>query len=90
MNLTRLLVVLSLALPVSFAAASSPAKPPGDLLVVLNKSDHTASLIALPMNDVVATLPTGQGPHEVASRPTGGQRWSRTTAYAGPRGTPSP
>ncbi len=36
-----------------------------DTLVVLNKSDATASLIDLDRGSAVATLPTGQGPHEV-------------------------
>jgi YVTN family beta-propeller protein len=36
-----------------------------DTLVVLNKSDATASLIDLTRGEVVATLPTGQAPHEV-------------------------
>ncbi|HWP83333.1 MAG TPA: cytochrome D1 domain-containing protein [Bacteroidota bacterium] len=40
-------------------------------LVVLNKSDHTASLIALPRGETIAVLPTGHGPHEVAVSPNG-------------------
>lgn len=40
-------------------------------LVVLNKSDHTASLIDLPSRKVVATIATGIGPHEVAVSPDG-------------------
>jgi YVTN family beta-propeller protein len=36
-----------------------------DTLVVLNKSDATASLIDLARGEAVATLPTGQAPHEV-------------------------
>src|SRR5688572_31781604 len=36
-----------------------------DTLVVLNKSDATASLIDLGRGSAVATLPTGLGPHEV-------------------------
>lgn len=48
-----------------FAAAASAAAPVGTLLV-LNKSDDTVSFIDLASNEVRATLPTGDGPHEVA------------------------
>jgi YVTN family beta-propeller protein len=40
-------------------------------LVVLNKSDATASLIDVRTGTVVTTLPTGQGPHEAAAAPDG-------------------
>lgn len=40
-------------------------------LVVLNKAEATASLIDLSSGEVVATLPTGEGPHEVAVSPEG-------------------
>lgn len=40
-------------------------------LVVLNKAEATASLIDLDSGRVVATLPTGQGPHEAAASPDG-------------------
>ena len=43
----------------------------GGTLVVLNKSEATASLIDLEAGNVVATLPTGEGPHEVAVSPDG-------------------
>ncbi len=33
-------------------------------LVVLNKSDDTATLISLQTGEVIATIPTGTGPHE--------------------------
>jgi YVTN family beta-propeller protein len=39
----------------------------GDTLVVLNKAEATASLIDLKSGAVVATIPTGQGPHEAAA-----------------------
>jgi YVTN family beta-propeller protein len=38
-------------------------------LVIANKSDHTVSLVALPSGEVQATLPTGNGPHEVVVSP---------------------
>ncbi len=40
-------------------------------LVVLNKAEATASLIDLESGAVVATLPTGNGPHEAATSPDG-------------------
>lgn len=40
-------------------------------LIVLNKSDHTASLISLPSGETIAVLPTGNSPHEVAVSPDG-------------------
>jgi YVTN family beta-propeller protein len=43
----------------------------GDTLVVLNKAEATASLIDLKTGAVVATIPTGEGPHEAAASPDG-------------------
>ncbi len=40
-------------------------------LVVLNKAEATASLIDLDTGKVKKTLPTGDGPHEVAVSPDG-------------------
>lgn len=40
-------------------------------LVVLNKSEATASLIDLVTGEVAATVPTGAGPHEAAVSPDG-------------------
>lgn len=40
-------------------------------LVVLNKSDNTASLINLQTKETGAVIPTGNGPHEVAVSPDG-------------------
>lgn len=40
-------------------------------LIVLNKAEATASLIDLGTHEVVATVPTGSGPHEVAVSPDG-------------------
>ncbi|MEM7481713.1 MAG: hypothetical protein AAF481_11110 [Acidobacteriota bacterium] len=61
----RLILCLALwgiALPVS-----------GATLVVANKSEATVSLVDLKSRQVVATLPTGDGPHEVAISPDGTQ-----------------
>lgn len=50
--------------------AAAAAEPAGTLLV-LNKSDDTVSLVDLETKDIRATLPTGDGPHEVAVSPDG-------------------
>lgn len=52
-------------LSVVVAVAANAAAPSGTLLV-LNKSDDTVSFIDLASSEVKATLPTGDGPHEVA------------------------
>jgi YVTN family beta-propeller protein len=53
--------------------ASPPAHagPGNGTLIVLNKAEATASLIDLASGEVAATLPTGEGPHEVAVAPNG-------------------
>lgn len=48
-------------------------------LIVLNKSDDTADLIDLGTGQSIATLPTGDGPHEVAVSPDG--RYAVVTNY---------
>lgn len=48
-------------------------------LVVANKAEATVSLIDLEHGDVVATLPTGEGPHEVGISPDG--RFALVTNY---------
>ena len=54
------LLVLALAVPAG-----------AETLVVLNKSEATASLIDLASGTVRATLPTDHGPHEAAVSPDG-------------------
>lgn len=49
--------------------AASPV--PAATLVVANKAEATVSLIDLGPGEVVATLPTGVGPHEVGISPDG-------------------
>lgn len=51
-------------------AFNSTVKSDGTLLV-LNKSDNTASLIDRATGKEIATIPTGVGPHEVAVSPNG-------------------
>lgn len=59
-SLTVVVLAVSLTLPVH-----------AETLVVLNKSDATASLIDLASGVVRATLPTDHGPHEAAVSPDG-------------------
>lgn len=57
-------------LVVVLASAARGAEPAGTL-VVLNKSAATATFLDLPKGKVVATVPTGDGPHEAAASPNG-------------------
>jgi YVTN family beta-propeller protein len=59
--------VLRAALLVMTTASIATA----DVLIVLNKSDHDAALVDPAGRKVVARLPTGKGPHEVAVSPDG-------------------
>jgi len=59
----------------------SPAPGLTGTLVVLNKSGHDASFIDLASGEIVATLPTGQGPHELLITDDG--RWAVGTDYSG-------
>jgi DNA-binding beta-propeller fold protein YncE len=52
---------------------------PAATLVVANKAEATLSLVDLAGGEVVATLPTGQGPHEVGISPDG--RFALVTDY---------
>jgi YVTN family beta-propeller protein len=54
-----------------FLATAAAAAGAAGTLVVLNKSDDTASLLELPGGEIRATLPTGHGPHEVVVSPDG-------------------
>lgn len=70
--LTAFLCVLGLAgaaLQGSEAEAARAAGQP--TLIVLNKSEATASLIELESGKIVKTLPVGKGPHEAATSPDG-------------------
>lgn len=59
--------ILLTCLPLALAALPAGAAT----LVVANKAEATVSLIDLDTGKVAATLPTGQGPHEVAVSPSG-------------------
>lgn len=81
---TFLGLTLSVApLPLIAQAAIPDTPAPGltGTLVVLNKSGHDASFIDLASGQIVATLPTGQGPHELLITEDG--RWAVGTDYSG-------
>lgn len=61
-------LLLACALVIARAAGSPAAD---GTLVVLNKAEATASLVDLATGTVVATLATGEGPHEAAVSPDG-------------------
>lgn len=64
--MTALRVTLWLA---AMAAAIAPAG--AETLLVAGKADHTLYLVDLPSLETRATLPTGEGPHEIAVSPDG-------------------
>ena len=65
-------------------AASAGASPSGTVIVA-NMGDNTATLLDVATKRVVATLPTGNGAHEVAVSHDG--RWAVVSNY-GVRGAP--
>lgn len=65
-SLATLRTLLALALLLALAPAA-----PADTLLVANKAEATLSLVDLASGEVVATLPTGDGPHEVDVSPDG-------------------
>ena len=67
------------------AAAGTTAPVATGTVIVANMGDHTATLIDVASKRVVATLPTGQGAHEVAVSRDG--RWAVVSNY-GVRGAP--
>jgi len=83
--LRRTIVVAGLTIA-SALTAQNPAQGgvqggPRGTLVVLNKAEGTATLIDLAAGAAVATIPTGEGPHEVAVSPDG--RWAVASNYGG-------
>ncbi|HWA15507.1 MAG TPA: hypothetical protein VG817_03685 [Gemmatimonadales bacterium] len=68
------MMLTSIALALSLVAAAA-----GPALVVVNKGESTVSVIDLTAGTILATLPTGHGPHEVAA--SGNGRWAVITDY---------
>ena len=64
-------VALQAALAALAGAPALAAGPPRDMLVVLNKSDNTASVLDVETGKSLATVLTGVGPHEVTILPGG-------------------
>lgn len=78
-NLSRIVGLALLVL-----AAHAPAQVPEGLsgtLIVLNKGGDDASFIDLASGELLATLPTGKGPHELVVSEDG--RWAVGTDYGG-------
>ena len=74
------LIALSIHADASPATAQSAEGETGSL-VVLNKGASTATFIDVASGEILRTLPTGEGPHELAM--TGDGRWAVSTDYAG-------
>jgi len=73
-------------LVVSTSYAQDQAHPSeAGTLVVTNMSDNTVTVLDIASREVLATLTTGEGPHEVATSSDG--RWAVVTNY-GIRGAP--
>jgi len=62
--------MLSTALLITLMSTVTGGTTAGTL-IVLNKSDHEAALVDPATLEVIARLPTGKGPHEVATSPDG-------------------
>ena len=74
------IAVVAISLALTFAPVVL-----ADTLVVANKGEGTVSLLELDSGEVVATLPTGKGPHEVGISHDGA--WALVSNY-GVRGAP--
>ena len=82
MSITTKLSCLFALLSVVCTAPLAVAQLPQDLrgtLVVLNKSGHDANFIDLGSGEILQTLPTGRGPHELVVTDDG--RWAIGTDY---------
>ena len=75
----------SILLPTIVAYAAAQGAGPTGTLVVANMNDNTAMILDAATGRLVATLPTGEGPHEVAISRDG--RWALVSNY-GVRGKP--
>ena len=71
----------NLLLCLATLGAISAAEAQGPALVVLNKNEASASIISLADGRTIATMPVGDGPHEVAVSPDG--NWAVAANYGG-------
>src|SRR5262245_48501561 len=81
-------LLLSAACTIALIGASrleAQTTRPAGTLIVSNMNDHTATVLDAGTGRVVATLPTGEGPHEVAASHDG--KWALVSNY-GVRGKP--
>jgi YVTN family beta-propeller protein len=65
MNMKRLKGIIPFMVLFVFIAAHGLAKDSGNL-IILNKTDNNAMIVDLETGKTITTLPTGEGPHEVA------------------------
>jgi YVTN family beta-propeller protein len=80
----------AVGLAISVACLSAPVKAqradmPRGTVIANNMLDHTVTMLDASTGRVLATLPTGKGPHEVAVSRDG--RWALVSNY-GVRGEP--
>ena len=71
----------NLLLCLATLGAMSAVEAQGPALVVLNKNEASASIISLADGRTIATMPVGDGPHEVAVSPDG--NWAVAANYGG-------
>jgi YVTN family beta-propeller protein len=72
---------LAVTCAVAPALAAQGVSTEAGTLVVVNKQANTANVIDVASGEMVATLPTGRGPHEAAISSDG--RWAVVTDYSG-------
>ncbi|MDD9895571.1 MAG: hypothetical protein OXU24_07270 [Gammaproteobacteria bacterium] len=79
----KLFLVMILGLTMITTVYSQEDIPDGlqGTLIVLNKQGHDASFIDLGSGEIIATLPTGRGPHELVVTDDG--KWAIGTDYSG-------
>ena len=77
-----LAAALSAVVPLNETGAQ---RGPAGTLIVSNMNDNTATMVNAATGQVIATLPTGEAPHEVAASHDG--RWALVSNY-GVRGKP--
>ena len=70
---------------VAFGTLAHAQARPAGTIVASNMNDNTATVLDAATGRVLATLPTGEGPHEVAISRDG--RWAAVSNY-GVRGKP--
>jgi YVTN family beta-propeller protein len=84
-SVTGLSFAMCMAMTNALRVQAQSAGQATGTLVVSNMNDNTASVIDVASGRVLATLPTGEGPHEVAASHDG--RWAIVSNY-GVRGKP--